>query len=57
MEKSRALISETIRKARESIGDGLEAISDEAINFIVLETFLEPKNASQIKKLEEPKRS
>ena len=25
-----------------------------SINFIVLETFLEPKNASQIKKLEEP---
>jgi hypothetical protein len=57
MERSKAVISETMRQSREPVGDDLEAVSDEAINFIVLETFLEPANAAQIKKLQEPKRS
>src|SRR5271169_2883812 len=56
-QKSKALISETIKRANESIGDDLIAVSDDAINFIVLETFSEPENSAQIEKLQEPKES
>lgn len=56
-QKSKALISETIKRANESIGDDLIAVSDDAINFIVLETFSEPENSAQIGKLQQPKES
>src|SRR5271169_1336579 len=56
-QKSKALISETIKKASNSSGDELLVVSDEAINYIVLETFSEPENAAQIEKLQEPKAS
>jgi len=56
-QKSKVLISGTIKKASESVGDDLLAVSDQAINFVVLETFSEPENAAQIEKLEEPKQS
>jgi hypothetical protein len=51
------LISEMIKRANETIGDNLLAVSDNALDFIVLETFTEPQNAAQIEKLQEPKES
>lgn len=56
-QKSRALIKETLKRANASIGQDLLAVSDEAINFVFLETLTEPKNATEIAKLDESKRS
>jgi hypothetical protein len=56
-QKSRALIKETVKRANASIGKDLLAVSDKAINFVFFETLTEPKNATEIAKLDAPKRS
>ena len=51
------LVEKLLRQTRAASADQLTALSDDAIDFLVIQALTEPENAAQIKVLEGSKRS
>jgi hypothetical protein len=56
-EQMKGLITKLLNETNTADADKLIALSDEAINFVVIQALTEPENVDQIKVLEGSKRS